>query len=376
MRKLALDASDPSAQPLLKEKLRLLQAPNSVLRWSWDDLAFYEIADANHYGTRLDGFRSFYSGFYRGRRAYASEPGQQYDLFDYPNFNLTVVGFSSCHNNDPLNRVGAIHPDAIAQAAIRLREYRYRNRLVLAVWHHNTSGSPLQFDYMDPTTLQILIDNGFSIGFHGHQHKEQFIDEKFAVGESRKITVISAGTLCAGPSGLPSGYSRAYNLLELDTVALTGRLHLRHMHNETFGSPVWGPGFFRASLKTYIDFRVQGPVSVNPHSKVPDLDEAERLIGNKEYRAAATILELLAEHDQLAKRMLLECYVRLDDNNGICRIAFPPTSTQEAIYLMDALWSKGQRDVLMQVLSSDIVTKANDPGLVDLAKSYARRLST
>jgi hypothetical protein len=54
----------------------------------------------------------------------------------------------------------------------------------------------MQFDYMDPGILQNLIDSGFSLGFHGHQHRPQFLDTRFHYGADRRITVISAGTLC------------------------------------------------------------------------------------------------------------------------------------------------------------------------------------
>src|ERR1700704_2285578 len=95
----------------------------------------------------------------------------------------------------------------------------------------------MQFDYMDPGILQNLIDNGFSLGFHGHQHRPQFLDTRFRYGTNRKITVISAGTLCGGPS-FPHG--RAYNVVELDTDTRTGRLFVREMQNHNLSLPIWG----------------------------------------------------------------------------------------------------------------------------------------
>jgi hypothetical protein len=374
LRKLSIDSSDPSAQPLLKEYLSRLHAPNSILRWSWDSLAFYEISDPHQYRARLDGFCSFYHRFYKGTRSYASDPAQQYDVFDYPKLNITVAAFNSCYNNDPLNRVGTIHPDSIAQAARQLRNERFRNRLLLAVWHHSISGPPLQLDYMDPDTLQKLIDSGFSIGFHGHQHKPQFIDERFQFGAPRKITVISAGTLCAGPTGLPTGFSRAYNLIQIDTEALRATLHLRRMQNDSFDSPIGGPGFFPTSLKTYIEFQLQPPSPSAAAAPVPALGEAERLIGKKQYRPARDLLESLAPNNDLARRLLLECYVALDDVLGIRRLALPPRSTQEAVYVLDALWANGDRDALRNVLNSDIVKNSPDPTLASMAQKYIERL--
>ena len=157
---------------------RLFQ-PNSSVRWSWQDLTFHEIADIGIYHERLDAFATFYSRFYQGSKAYSLKPADQYAIFDYPVSNITIVAFNSCCNNDPLNRQGQIHPAAIAAATAELRHTRFSSRLRIAVWHHNTSGGPSDCDYLDADTLQVLIDSDFSIGLHGHQHKSQFIDERF-----------------------------------------------------------------------------------------------------------------------------------------------------------------------------------------------------
>src|SRR6266851_2900102 len=86
----------------------------------------------------LDAFAEFYSTFYNGERSYSLDPAKQTDLFDFPQFGITIVTFSSCYNNDLFNRQGAIHPACIADAGNRLRQAKYANRLRIAVWHHNT----------------------------------------------------------------------------------------------------------------------------------------------------------------------------------------------------------------------------------------------
>ena len=108
-----------------------------------------------------------------------------------------------------------------------------------AVWHHNTAGPPKHSDYLDSDVLQVLIDSGFSLGFHGHQHKAQFIDERFRFGSDWKITIISAGTICGGAGALPSGQRRSYNVVEIDTESHSGVLHVRAMQNDDFTSPIW-----------------------------------------------------------------------------------------------------------------------------------------
>jgi predicted MPP superfamily phosphohydrolase len=92
-----------------KELVTQLFSPNSLLRWSWSGFELYEIADQVLYAQRLAAFAEFYSAFYGGARTYDLDPARQIDIFDFPIFNVTVAGFSSCYNNDIFNKQGAIH---------------------------------------------------------------------------------------------------------------------------------------------------------------------------------------------------------------------------------------------------------------------------
>ena len=67
------------------------------------DFELYEIENERMYAERLEGFCDFYTAFYDGKRAYSLNPAEQFDMFDFPEFNLTVAAFSSCHNNDFFN---------------------------------------------------------------------------------------------------------------------------------------------------------------------------------------------------------------------------------------------------------------------------------
>ena len=219
-----------------KELINQLFLPESSLRWSWGDLQLYKIADPGIYLKRMAAFANFYSNFYNGERNYDLEPAKQIDFFDYPDFDLTIVGFSSCYNNDIYNKQGTIHPGCIAEAGTRLRHPSFGSRLRIAVWHHNTEGPPSRSDYMDPDLIQNLIDRGFSLGLHGHQHRPQYLDTRFRHGTERKITVISAGTLCGGPN---FRHGRSYNVIELNTAERVGRLHVREMQNDNLSLPIW-----------------------------------------------------------------------------------------------------------------------------------------
>lgn len=78
------------------------------------------------------------------------------------------------------------------------------------------------------------------------------------------MTIVSASTLCAEPRNLKPGVPRGYNVVELDTDAWTGRTHSRHMVNNTFNLPVWGPGLFYATGKSYVDFELCKPLAPAP----------------------------------------------------------------------------------------------------------------
>ncbi len=60
-----------------------------------------------------------------------------------------------------------------------------------------------------------LISYGVNIGFHVHQHRNEVVRSESIIIDNEKIFVLSAGSLCAGPSELPTGYNPQYNILEL-----------------------------------------------------------------------------------------------------------------------------------------------------------------
>ena len=130
-----------------KELVTQLFTPDSPLRWSWEEFAIYEITDQDKYRQRFAAFADFYARFYDGQRSYSIEPESQLDVFDFPDLGIAIVGFSSCHNNDLLNRQGAIHPDCLAEAGTRIRTICSSHQaLRIAVWHHNTEGPSLEVD--------------------------------------------------------------------------------------------------------------------------------------------------------------------------------------------------------------------------------------
>jgi len=343
----------------------------SRFRWSWSDFELYEIADEALYMRRLTAFAEFYSNFYGGARTYDLSPEKQMDLFDFPAYDLTVAAFSSCHNNDLYNRQGAIHPGCIAEAGNKLREAPRQTRLRIGVWHHNTEGLPTHADYMDPDVLQNMIDRGFSLGFHGHQHRPQFLETKFRHGTDRKMMVISAGTLCGGPS---FRYGRAYNVIEVDTENRKGRLHVREMQNDNLRMPIWGPRALPPNSKPYYDFEYDAPPEpeIYTNQNTLALIQAQRLYELGNWDRAVDVLVRIA--DPLARPLLLDCLVRSNNTTALCSFFDPPANDAEAIHLIDALWAEGRRDRLGEVLTMRLVSESMDPSIVEMRVKYAARL--
>jgi hypothetical protein len=233
----------------------------------------------------------------------------------------------------------------------------------------------MQTDYLDPQTLQVLIDDGFSIGFHGHQHRTQLIDERFAFGENRKITIISAGSLCAGPTALPTGYRRSYNILEVDTETRTAKLHVRQMVNDFLSGPIWGTGHVHVTSTADIEFNVQPPPErVHEEFAANTIGQAEQLIRARDFDRAASLLRPLSSTNLLARRLLLECYLEAGTHEGIETEFFPPQSVTEIIYVADALWAEKKLIKLRELLSMDLVCESADPAVVEIRLRYEERL--
>ena len=356
-----------------KKLINELFLAESELRWSWADFNLYKIADPAMYIQRMAAFAQFYSDFYDGKRTYDLDPAKQLDVFDYPEFDLTIAGFSSCYNNDLYNRQGAIHPGCIAEAGARLRHPSFASRLRMAVWHHNTEGPPARSDYMDPDLIQNLIDRGFSLGLHGHQHRPQYLDTRFRHGIERKITVISAGTLCGGPD---FRHGRAYNVIELSTAERAGRLHVREMQNDNLSLPIWGRRPVPPITCPYYEFRYDAPPppSSNLNHATNLLIEAQNLHINGEYKKAAGLLVTVVQKEDLARQLLLECLVKLNDSKTLLEIFDAPVCEAEAIHVMDALWENGSRERLSEVINMPLIAGSSDPSVVEIRDKFRARL--
>lgn len=358
--------TDATQRALLASQL---SEDNSTWRWVASDFALRRLVDQDMYGRRLEPYAEFYIDFYASKRSFSLDPSKQFAVHDLAHLGLVVVGLSSCCDNDLFNRAGRIHPDCVAGATRAVAGHVKDGRVALAVWHHNLAGGPKDADYVDADVLQSLIDGGFVVGLHGHQHRPQFLEHRFTADRKMAISVISAGTLCGGPKTLPSGRMRSYNLIVLDAEQRTGTVHVREMKNSGFGLPVWGAAYVNEFSGPSMSFELK--ISLRPGSVMQAIAAAAELLQKGDHAGAYGLASLHPE-DGIARRVAVEALTRLEDWAGLQTFCSPPRSSPEFIALAGALYETGKKLDLAKLLESDFARNSADAGVrqaVELARS-------
>lgn len=360
--------TDPEKRKIMARKLAI---DGSTYRWVASEFALRRIHDVDIYRSRMRPFADFYKKFYAGTREYSLADESQFTLHDFPDIGIAVVGLSSCCDNDLFNRSGRIHPTCVAEATRLVADSVRKGSIAIAVWHHNLSGGPKDSDYVDPEFLQSLMDGGFILGLHGHQHRPQFLEHRFTADSKRGMAVISAGTLCGGPHTLPPGRMRAYNLITLDKDSRKGVLHVREMKNSGFGLPVWGAAhvseFGGYSMEFELRLQIKGNVANSVASDAMELLRKRDLAG-------AFGLAKTCPNDPLARRVALEALSQLEDWTGIKEFCSPLHSNIETIALINALDELGDKHGLDQLIQSSHVANSQDLAVRQIAQQMRSRL--
>jgi len=333
---------------------KLLKNPNSNYRWDWSNHSYYKISDFEIYNRRFELFSEFYSEVYHDERTYSLNPDEQFDIFEYPEEKTLVVGFNSCFQNDHLNHIGSINADCIANCYEKINQSKFEEYLKIAVWHHDVQGYPGRSDFMDYRTLQVLIDKGFQIGLHGHNHKFDIFETKFSSDQSMRMNVFGCGSLGAQRQNIPLGESRQYAVIELDTMDTRVRFNLRKALNQPPELPIWLPGnIIQNKDKSYIDVSITrlGRIARMTDSS-RSIQEAEVLITRKDYKLALEKLSLLDIKNPFVRRLTIECYWQLDDDKRLIATIDRPTSIIEFSYLSEALWREKDIQNLKKVIEA------------------------
>lgn len=367
-----------SNKQLKAEYLKQAINQHSNIRWSWRDLSFYKVKDQSTYNKRFEAFARFYSEFYNGKRGYSLTPDSQFDVFDFPEFATSIVGYNSCYNTDHLNLVGDIHPNCIADSSLQLRKLAKKGRLLLAAWHHNTKGLPYDANYMDNSKLKNFIDAGIEIGFHGHQHITEVVREYNNIIEEKRIVVFSTGALCGEPEELPTGQNQQYNIVEIENDPDSND-HLNvtlHMREKTFTSsldnPIWAQAHIDSTNLSNFTTPVPKPRKV---TLVADLLDIEALIKEKKYEDAKKRLLKNDLNHPFVRKFLMESLLQIDDDDTVCRVFFPPKNSEETVYLLNSLFQLKDKEKMAKYIKYPSIKESNDPSVKELIAKIERYLS-
>jgi len=339
----------------------------SAIRFSWKDFSCYEITDRDIYNKRMAAFADFYNSFYSGKRAYSLNPEEQYEIFDYEEFDITIAAFNSCFGNDHLRLAGDINPVCIAKANTDLLSYKRNGRLIVATWHHNTKGGVYDMNFMNSSKLKNFIDSGVSLGLHGHQHKNELIYEYSNAFEQKKIVVFSAGTLCGGRQELPTGTTRQYNIIEINRTKVEKvevTLHVREKtEGSSFQNPVWQPGRIPDTLESCITILIDKPKS--PPVAV-SLVQVEKLIRSEEFDQARMILERLDISQEPVRYYWRELIEKTDNADVAFQLFLPPKTIPECLTILGFSLASHDRETQVKCLNAAKKFNSGDPSIKHL----------
>ena len=237
--------------------------------------------------------------------------------------------------------MGDIDPAALAVSQKLLADSTAP--LAIAVWHHSIVGGPRVNDYMDARVVHRLIDFGFSIGLHGHQHFADAAPFELRQLNLTSMVVIAGGSLAVGDGQLPMGEQRQFNVVSIDPARQSITVHVRAMSNAgvfsgSHRSDFGGNTFVTLSLPC-------SPSRPRPATITQRIDDAMTAVKKGRYEEA---LELISGPEfsdspeaRLVKIEVLDALGHLDE---LIEILDQPRSVDEATRLISLLLQDGRTD--------------------------------
>lgn len=310
---------------------------SSNYRWSWEDQKVYMIRKKKQYGMRFDSFREFFDTFYDGLYEYPENEDYQFHFFDVPGLGVSFLGLNSCFNNDHLNRSGTINPICVANASSEINKRVHAGKLVIGVWHHHTIGTPYEDNYLDYTILDTLVGNGIQLSLHGHQHYCAVAREHTDVYDSRRMLLLSTGSLYGGEHTMNYGASRQYNVIVLEEKEEKIKITLNSradMSSKAKDIPNWGPGVIKGTSATSWTSVIDAPIDMNEYEEIDSIMRDYE--GTGDYDAAKKRIDLVKAKMPMTRRMILNLMQRENKYEDIADYFMPPVTDEEAIALIDA----------------------------------------
>ena len=320
---------------------KVLQA-ESGMRWNWNDRQAYEISDRGKYESRLKQFREFRATFYQGLNPSPISPADEDLVFiEYRDIGLVVTGFASWHGNDCFCHVGEIASSSLASSRKRLAESTLP--VAIAVWHHSIVGRPREHDYMDQRIVHRMIDFGFVVGLHGHQHYSGAAPFELRLPNLTTMVVIGAGSLAVGDGELPMGERRQFNIVVIDPESKSITVHVRAMspagvftgsHRDDFGG--------NTSVK--LDLPV-APGRARAPTDLQRLDEAMTAVAVGRYEESLELIADMPSCNSAVKRQIeIKALDSLGRKERLIELLDPPQNADEAVKLIALLLDAGRFD--------------------------------
>ncbi len=323
--------------------------PDSRMRWSWQEQQAYEIVDGQMYASRFDHFRQFRRDFYAGLDSNPVVAGESDLVFvEHLPLGVAVVGLPSWYGNDCFCHVGDIDRSALSLSRRLLTNSQAP--LGIAVWHHSVVGGPRSQDYMDKLVVHRLIDYGFTVGLHGHQHYPDAAPYELRLPNLTSMAVIGAGSLAVGDDQLPPGERRQFNVVVIDPEKASITVHVRAMSAEGIFS-----GSYREDFggKTFITLDLPtSPSRPSPPSGRQLLDKAVTAVGLRDYEEAVKCLSKVTDpfYSQAKRQTMIEALQGLERHQELLDILIPPQNADEATLAIALLVDTGRFDEALMVL--------------------------
>jgi hypothetical protein len=165
------------------------------------------------------------------------------------------------------------------------------------------------------------------------------------------MAVVSAGSLCAGPTDLPTGVNRQYNVVEIADDCSSVRVHVREMAISTVFAPSLRVEF---GGKSHVDIDLGAPTHMLPPERAREdarIIEAEEALAANDPRHSVNLLETAnAVPGTYARTLLVRALSAEGDFERTVRLLAPPQSIDELVLVVSSYVRLAQFDAAGQAL--------------------------